>query len=274
MIRRFSSALALACFVASPCAAQESGRIVEEADDQRIAGGSFEVMLTRLSGRFEREEMGGLGQTIHYGRQLEYDKYDVGYEAEAWVWISRLWRVEGRWFGTSHEDDHGDVRRALLLDGQVFLPGERVRSEVEINLFSFGARWTSGGDGVRFSIPFGLLFTQQRLTIDSRDVGAQARRRIDAWSPYVGFGVQAKFSDIVGIAAEARTFAYAGGHTRRYGYFEAEANLTITLLDGLLRLHTGPRVIAQDFHAEYSNDNDRTSDFTITVWQVGAQLDF
>jgi hypothetical protein len=273
MIGRFGGALALCLMLAVPAAAQESGRIVEP-DQERIAGGSFEVMVTRLRGRFEREQFGGIGQTIHYGHDMEYDKYDIGYEAEAWVWISRLWRLEGRWFGTTHEDEHGDVRRFLLHDGEVYAPGERIRSEVELNIVSFGARATFGGGDTRFSIPFGLLYTNHKLTLDSRDTDAQGTERIEAWSPYVGFGVETQFNDIVGLQAEVRAFAYAGGHVDRFGYFEAEANLTFSFLEGRLRARTGPKVIAQDYHAEFSNDNDKTSDFTVTAWQAGVVLEF
>jgi hypothetical protein len=274
MIRRISGALTLCGLLLfmDPAAAQEAGTVADVGP--RVAGGEFNVMLTRLSGRFEREQFGGIGQTIYYGRTLEYDKYDVGYEAKAWVWVSRLWRFEGRWFGTSHVDQHGDVRRPFLHDSTVFLPGERVRSEVEINIASGGARATFGGDTVRLSVPFGIIYTNHYLQVRSRDVDDRASQRIQAWSPYVGFGVHAGVNEVVGFSGEVRCFAYRTGSIKRYGYFEAEANVTFSFLDGRLRAHTGPRVIAQDYHAEFSKNNDRTSDFTITAWQFGATLDF
>lgn len=275
MIRRMTGAMALCglLLATAPTRAQEGGRVIEP-DESRIAGGEFNILATRLRGRFEREQFGGIGQTIHYGRHLEYDKYDAAYEAEAWVWLSRLWRVEARWLGASYTD-HGDVRRAFLHDGEVFTPGERVKSRIDINVISGGARVTfGGGDDLRLSIPFGIVYTNHYLRIESRDVDARGSSRIQTWTPYVGFGIQSQFNDVVGFSAEARMFAYRTDNIQRHAYFELDANLTFSFLDGRLRAHTGPRIFAQDYHSEHSNENDRTSDFTITGWQFGAALDF
>lgn len=238
-----------------------------------IAGGEVDILYTRLKSRVQYQSF-NVGRPIELGNDVPADRYEPAYEVDAWVSLSRRWRLEGRYLGATYRE-HGTGRELTSHDGVVFQQGDRLDVVVDLHVASFGARVvTLDGDSVRLSLPFGVLYTQERLMIQNRTTRERGDGRVEAWTPYVGFGVDARLSDVVAIQAEARTFAYAFGRVDRHLYFELDVKVALSLLDDHLRLHTGPRLFAQDHHAEYSNSNDQVADFTMFAWQFGLTLDF
>ncbi len=258
---RVAALASLVVLGAAPCQAQ-------------VAGGELDVIYTRLSSRVEHERAGGFGNTLDVHDDLPADRYEPAYEVDAWVWVARLWRLEGRYLGATYRE-RGTSTRGFVHDAVVFSPGDPLEVAIDIHVVSLGARVvTFDEDGVRLSLPFGVLYTQERLLVRDRLTADRGDGRVEAWSPYVGIAVEGQLSPLVGLAAEARTFAYLGGHVDHYLYFELDAKVTLTLLDGQLRLHTGPRLFAQDHRSRYSNHNDQRSDFTLVGWQLGATFEF
>lgn len=261
-LARFSFLVVALSSCAAPVAAQDP-----------IAGGELDVLYTRLKSRVQYQSF-NVGRPLELGRDVPADRYEPAFEVDAWVWLARRWRLEGRYLGATYHE-HGTGRELTSHDGVVFDRGDRLDVEVDLHVMSFGARFvTLDGDTVRLTLPFGLLYTQERLMIQNRTTSERGDGRVETYTPYVGFGVEVHVDELIGFAAEARTFAYAFGRVDRHLYFELDSKVTFSLLDGLLELHTGPRLIAQDHHAEYSNSNDQVADFTLWAWQFGAKLEF
>lgn len=261
-MRRFSLFILVWAALSTPVWAQDP-----------IAGGEVDVLYTRLKTRAQYQTR-NVGRPIEVGNDVPGDRYAPAYEVDAWVSLSPRWRLEGRYLGATYRE-HGLGRELTSHDGVTFQTGDPLAVVVDLHVASFGARFvTLDGDSVRLSLPFGLLYTQERLLIQDRATRERGNGRVEAWTPYVGFGVDVRLNELVGIEAEARTFAYTFGRVDRHLYFELDARVTFSLLDGQLELHTGPRLFAQDHHAEYSNSNDQVADFTLFAWQFGLKLDF
>ncbi|MCW8138257.1 MAG: hypothetical protein KIT58_05060 [Planctomycetota bacterium] len=264
----------LVCSALALCGALSAHAQEDVALSPRLAGGEVNVIFTRLSARVEHEKGGGRGSTVDARKSLPLDRHEPAYEVRAWVWLDPRWRVEARYLGASY-DGTGRVRRGFEHVATPFSFNDPVRARLDLHVVSFGARWLTLDTGsLQLGLPFGAMYTQERLDVRHRASPARGNGRIDAWSPYVGFSLDSRLGEFFGLSGEVRSFVYLGGNVKHHAYFELDLAATLTLLDGRLGLRTGPRFFVQDHHAEVSNGNDRKADLAFVGWQFGLRLDF
>lgn len=255
-----------------PLCAQEPAPAGEEGF---LGGGArVSLLLTHLEGRFEFEKGGGVGDTLTFQREVWVDPDQPALEGSAWLRLGR-WRVEASWLG-AHYEGVGRLRsKGILHAGQGFSPGTPLASRVDLQAVAAGARpAVLRGERLSLAVPFGLLWSSERLTVRDRISDRQAGGRIDAWTPYVGVAVDARLSAHLALDAELRGFAWAGGRTDFSGYLDLRVGVWAELLDGHVRLGGGPRLVLREHHTEVSNGNDRTAAWHLYAWAFSAELRF
>ncbi|MCO5170800.1 MAG: hypothetical protein M9894_31110 [Planctomycetes bacterium] len=263
----------LVCSALALCTAL-AARAQDDDLTPRTAGGEVNVIFTRLSARVEHEKNRSQGTTVDARKALPIDRHEPAYEVRAWIWLQPRWRVEARYLGATY-DGTGRAKRRFVHAATPFDLNDPVRARLDLHVVSFGARWLTLDTGtLQLGLPFGAMYTQERLDIRDRASPARGNGRIDAWSPYVGFSVDGRLNEFIGLSGEVRSFVYLAGHVKHHAYFELDLAATLTLFDGQLGLRTGPRFFVQDHHAELSNRNDRKADLALVGWQFGLRLDF
>lgn len=271
--RRCSCALLLLlALTATPTRAQE------EADDEGFSPGGglrLDVLYTNLDSRFEYDRR-GIGNSFSLAGDAPLDDEEPGFEGLAWVELTPRWGLELGWFAARYRG-RGAVKKPFVHEDGGFFAGDQVRVEAEVQRLRAGVRIRALGHdgedgGVSLHVPIGLSWFSERVVVEERRGTSRGSGRIDAYSPYLGVAFDMPFEHGFGVEGELLAFAYALGHVDRLGHLDLSFLLYYEPVEHL-RLHLGPRVLALDHHGDLSNDNDRTSDWTVLGIAFGVSLD-